>query len=90
MLIFLLASFLMLAKLSYPCRCFPLLCFSLVLFLLFLGVRFGFNIVPFWGCLSFVLCALICFIGSFEPSKMKLGKLFTYPLTKLFKIRQMN
>ncbi len=50
---------------------------------LVLGVGFRFNLAPFWGCLNLVLRALICFIGSFEPSTMRSGKLFNYHLTKL-------
>jgi hypothetical protein len=69
----------------YFCRCTPLLCFSLVLFLLLLGVCFKLSLAPFWGCLSFVSRVFICFIGSFEPAMMKLGRLFAYPLTKLLK-----
>jgi hypothetical protein len=89
-LTFLPASFPMLAKLFYPYRCLLFLCFSLVLFLLFLRVKFGFSLVPFWGYLSLILCALVYFIGSFEPSKMRLGKPFAYPLTKLLKTQWMN
>jgi hypothetical protein len=50
---------------------------------LFLKVGFEFNLTPFWGCLSLVSCAFVCFIGSFEPFKTRLGRLFVYPLTKL-------
>jgi hypothetical protein len=50
---------------------------------LFFGVGFRPDLVLFWGCLSFISCALICFIGSLEPSKTRLGKLFAYPLTEL-------
>jgi len=80
---FLLASFPRLAKLFYLCKYFPLMCFSLVLFLLLFGIGFAFNLAPFWGCLSFISCAFVCFIRSFELFKMRLGRLFTYPLTKL-------
>ncbi len=83
-------SFTMLAKLFYFCRCLPLLCFSLVLFLLFLGVGFKLNLAPSWGCLCLVSHAFICFIGSLEPSRMKSGRLFTYPLIKLFEIWRMS
>jgi hypothetical protein len=86
----LLASFPRLAMLFYLFKCPPLLHFSLVLFLLLIGVGFELNLTPFWGCLSFVLYALICFIGSFKLSRMRLNKLFAYLLTKLFETRQMN
>jgi hypothetical protein len=85
----LLALFPRLVKLFYLCKCPPFLCLSLVLFLLFFGVSFGLNLAPFWGCLSLVLCAFVCFIGSFEPSRIS-SKFFAYPLTELFKTRQMN
>jgi hypothetical protein len=74
----------------YFCRCTPFLCFSLVLFLLLLGVCFELSLAPFWGCLSFVSLVFICFIGSFEPARMRLGRLFAYLLTKLFKTQQIN
>jgi hypothetical protein len=86
----LLTLFPRLVRLFYLYRCPPFQCFSLVLFLLFIGVGFKFILIPFWGCLSLVLHAHICFIGSFEPSKTRLGKLFAYLLTKLFKTLQMN
>ncbi len=79
----LLTSFPRLIKLFYFCRCPPFLCFSLILFLLLLQVGFKPNLTPWRGCLSFLLHVLICFIKSLEPSKMRLGRLFTYPLTKL-------
>jgi hypothetical protein len=37
--------------------------------------------------LRLILHALVCFIGSFEPSRMSLSRLFTYPLTELLKIQ---
>jgi hypothetical protein len=86
----LLASFPKLARLFYLCRCPPLLCFSLVLFLLFLGVGFGLSLIPFWGCLSLISCALVYFIGSLEPSSTKSNKLFIYPLTELLETRWTN
>jgi len=67
MLTLLLTSFPRLIKLFFLYN-YPLfLCFSLVLFLLLLGVGFGLSLVPFWGCLSFVFCAFICFIRSLKP-----------------------
>ncbi len=47
----------------YLCKCLILLCFSLVLFFLLFVVGFELSLAPFWGCLSLVLCALVCFIG---------------------------
>ncbi len=79
-----------LTRLPYLCKCFPHLCYTLILSLLFFGVGFGLNLISFWGCLRFVLRAFICFIRSFKPFKMKLGMLFIYPFTKLFKIQSMN
>jgi len=81
---FLLVSFPKLTKLFYLCKCPPLLCFSLVLFLMLLGVGFMLSLVPFWGCLSLILRAFVCFIRSFEPSRVRSDKLFTYPLIELF------
>ncbi len=49
------------------------LVFSLLLFLLLLGVSFKLNLVPFWGCLSLGLCALICFIKILKLSKTRLN-----------------
>jgi hypothetical protein len=40
--------------------------------------------------LRHILHAFMCAIGSLKPSKTKSGKLFTYPLTKLLKIRWTN
>jgi hypothetical protein len=37
--------------------------------------------------LSLTLRALVCFVGSFEPSKTKLGMFFAYPLIELLKTR---
>jgi hypothetical protein len=62
----------------YLCKCLPLLCFSPVLFLLLIGVGFGLNLIPFWGCLSLVFCAFVYFIGSLKPSKMRSARLFVY------------
>jgi hypothetical protein len=42
---------------------------SLVLFFLLLRIGFGPNLTPFWGYLNLVLHALVCFIGSFKPSR---------------------
>jgi hypothetical protein len=81
----LLAMFPRLAKLFYICRCPPFLCFSLILLFLLLVVGFRFILIPFWGSLNLVSRAHICFIGSFEPFKIRSNKLFTYPLTELFK-----
>jgi hypothetical protein len=78
-----------LIRLFYLSRC-PLLCFSLILFFLLLGVVFKLSLTPFWGCLSFVLRALVCFIGSLKPSKTRLTRFFTYPLTELLEIRWMS
>jgi len=90
MLTLLLASFPSLVKLFFLCRCPSPLCFSLVLFLLFLGVGFKLSLIPFWGYLSLILHVIICFIGMLESSKMRLSRLFTYPLTKFFETQQMN
>lgn len=87
MLILMLASYPRLAKLFCLYRCPPLLCYTLVLSFLLLGVGFGFSLASFWGCLRLISCALVCFIGSFEPSRMKLGRLFACPLTELLKIQ---
>ncbi len=72
---FLLTLFPKLAMLFYFCKCPFFLCFSFVLFLLLIGVGFKLNLIPFWGCLSFVLCAFVCFIGSFEPFRTRLSML---------------
>jgi hypothetical protein len=85
-LTFLLALFRKLAMLFYLCGCPLFMSFSLVLFLLFIEVGSKFGLVPFWGCLSVILCVFVCFIGSFEASRMRLDRFFTYPLTKLFEI----
>ncbi len=72
----LLTSFPRLTRLFFLCMCCPILCFSPILFLLFLGVWVEFR-VP-----SFVLQ---------DPSNHpKLGKLFIYPLIKLFETWYMN
>ncbi len=89
-LIFLLASFPRLVRLFYLCSCLPFVCFSLVLFLLLIKVGFGFSLAPIWGHLNFDLRALICFIGTFKPSRMRLGRLFAYPLTELLKTQWMS
>ncbi len=34
-----------------------------------------------------ILCAFVCFIRSFEPSRTRLNKLFAYPLIKLLEIQ---
>jgi hypothetical protein len=57
---------------------------------LLLGVGFELNIVSFWGCLKFILHALMCVIVSFKPSRTKSGKLFAYPSIELLKIRWTN
>jgi hypothetical protein len=77
-------SFPKLTNLFYLCKCLPFLCFSLVLFFLLFGVGFRLSLAPFWGYLNLGLCALVYFIGTFEPSKTRLGRLFTYPLIELF------
>ncbi len=86
----LLTLFPRLVRLFYLYRCPPFQCSSLVLFLLFIGVGFKFILIPFWGCLSLVSHAHICFIGSFEPFKTRSDNLFAYLLTELFKTLQMN
>jgi hypothetical protein len=85
--IFMLTSYPRLAKLLCLCRCPPFLCYTLVLSFLLFGVGFAFSLASFWGCLRLILHALVCFIGSFEPSRMRLSRLFTYPLTELLKIQ---
>jgi hypothetical protein len=77
---FLLASFSRLARLFYFWKNLPLLCFSLVLFLVLFGLGFNFNLATFWGYLSLILRAFVCFIGSLQPSKTKSNMLFIYPL----------
>jgi hypothetical protein len=57
------------------CKHPPFRCFSLVLFLLLLGVGFKPSLIPFWDYLNFISHA-------FKPSKMRLSKIFAYPLTK--------
>jgi hypothetical protein len=89
-LTFLLASFFKLVKLFYLCKCPFFLCFSLVLFFLFIGVGLRLSLISFWGYLNFISHALVCFIRTFKPSRMRLGKLFVYPSTELFEIRQRN
>jgi len=86
----LLASFPRLIRLFFRFRHPPLLCLSLVLFLLFLRVGFKFNLVLFWGYLNIVSHAFICFIRTFEPSRTRLNKLFSYPLIDFFKTQQTN
>jgi hypothetical protein len=75
-----------LTKLFCLCKCPLLLCYTLVLSSLLLGVGFGLNLTSFWGCLTPISCVFICFIGSLEPSRMRLGKLFAYPLIELLEI----
>jgi len=82
--IFLLTLFARLIRLFYFYMCLPLLCFFLILFLLLFRVGFEFSLRPFWGYLSFVSHAFVCFIRSFEPSMTRSGKFFIYLLTKLF------
>jgi hypothetical protein len=82
------ASFPRLARLFYLYRCPPFKCFSLVLFFLFFGVGFRLGLTPFWGYLSFVSHALVCFIGSFEPFRIRLDMFFAYPLTELLEIQR--
>jgi hypothetical protein len=36
--------------------------------------------------LSFISRALVCFIGSFEPSRTRLSMFFTYPFIELLEI----
>jgi hypothetical protein len=40
--------------------------------------------------LSFISSVFICFTRSLKPSKMKLGKLFVYPLIKLLETQWTN
>jgi hypothetical protein len=82
-LTFMLTSCPRLANLLCICMCLPFLCYTLVMSLLLLEVDFGFNLISFWGCLKLVSCAFICFIGSFEPFKTKLGKAFRLPLDQI-------
>ncbi len=84
MFTFLLTLFPILIRLFYFYMCIFLLCFFKILSLLLLRVGFEFSLTPFWGYLSFVSCAFVCFIKSFEPSMTRSGKLFIYLLTKLF------
>jgi len=86
----LLTSFPKLTMLFFLCKRPSFLCFSLVLFLLFLGVGFGPSLVPFWGYLSLVSHAFVCFIKTLEPSKTRLGGLFAYPLTELPETQRTN
>jgi hypothetical protein len=72
-----------LANLLCLCMCLPLLCYTLVLSFLFLGVSFGFSLTSFWGCLKLVSHALVCFIGSLKPFKMKSCKAFRLPLNQI-------
>jgi hypothetical protein len=67
--IFLLILFFKLARLFFICKCHPFLWFFLVLFLLLLGVGFQFNLAPFWGYLSFISCAFICFARTLKLSE---------------------
>jgi hypothetical protein len=90
MLTLMLASYPKLVRLFCLCKCLPFLCYTLVLSPLFLGVSFRLNLTSLWGCLKIVLCALICFIGSFKPFRMNSSMFFIYPLTKLFEIRWTN
>jgi hypothetical protein len=83
MVTLLLALFPRLAMLFFLCRRPPLMWFSLVLFLLLLGVGFGPNLAPSWGCLNLISHVLICFVRSFKPSRTRLGRLFAYPLIEL-------
>jgi hypothetical protein len=71
-------------------KCPPFLCYTLILSLLLLGVSFELNLSSFHDCLKFIFPTLNYFIGSFEPSRMKLGELSTYPLTELLEIRWTN
>jgi hypothetical protein len=66
-----------LAKLLCLCICLLFLCYTIVLSLLLFGVSFKFNLASFWGCLKLISCALVCFIRSLEPSRMRLNRLFT-------------
>ncbi len=90
MLSLMLASSPKLTKMFCLCMCSPLMCSTLVLSPLLLGVGFELNIVSFWGCLKFILHALMCVIVSFKPSRTKSGKLFAYPSIELLKIRWTN
>jgi hypothetical protein len=42
------------------------------------------------GCLRFISCAFVYFLGSLKPFKTRSSKLFTYPLTELLEIQWMN
>lgn len=86
MLTFMLASPPMLVRLPCLCRCFPPMCYTLVLSLLHFEIDFKLSLVSFWGCFRPILCALICFIKSFEPFKTRSCMFFIYPLIELFKI----
>jgi len=80
MFILMATSSLSLNRLFCFCMCLSLLCYILVLSLLLL------SLVSFWGCLWLISYVFDCFIRSFKSSKTRLNRLFTYPLTKLFKI----
>lgn len=75
-----LASSPRLVKLFCLCRCFPPLCYILVLSPLFLRVGFKLSLTHFR--FFEVLCAFICFIKSFKPSRMKSNMHFAYPLVE--------
>lgn len=79
-----------LVRLLCLCTCVPFLCYTLVLCPLFLKVGFRLSLISFWGYLRFVSCAFDCFIGTFEPFKTRLGRLFPYPLIELLEIRWMS
>jgi hypothetical protein len=79
-----------LARLFYLHKCLPFLCYTLVLSLLLLKVSFRPNLLSFWGCLRLILHALNCFIRSLEPSRMRSGKVCTYPSIEIFKIQWTN
>lgn len=83
MLTLMLASSPKIANMLCLCMCLPFFCYTLVLSLLFLGVGFGLSLTSFWGCLKLVSHALICFIGSLKPFKMKSGKAFRLPLNQI-------
>lgn len=69
-----------LARLLCLCTCVHFLCYILVLCPLLLKVGFVLNFISFWGSLRFISRAFDCFIGTFQPFKIRSGRLFAYPL----------
>jgi hypothetical protein len=57
------------SQVVFFCKCPPLLCFSLILFILLLQVGFKPNLAPLKDYLNLILCVLVSFIKSFEPSR---------------------